>query len=206
MPEMDETYHSSHGAVREAKHVFIEHGLNALPSLTTIRIFEMGFGTGLNALLTLEAAEQQNKLIHYTGIEAFPVELEMALQMDYEQFVSFENQHLFTTLHTSEWNSDQLITPFFALKKIEQKIESFVPQKSSIDLIYFDAFGPRAQSDMWDHNILEKMKDLLAPGGVFVTYCAKGQLKRDLKALGLRVEPLPGPPGKREMTRAWKDL
>ncbi len=206
IPEMDETYHSSHGAVQEAKHVFIENGLSALPSLTSIRIFEMGFGTGLNALLTLEAAEQQNKNIHYTGIEAFPVSLEMALQMDYEQFVSIENQHLFTRLHTSEWNSDQCITPFFMLYKIEEKIESFLPQQSSIDLIYFDAFGPRAQSDIWDMNILEKMEALLVPGGVFVTYCAKGQLKRDLKSLGLRVESLPGPPGKREMTRAWKDL
>jgi tRNA U34 5-methylaminomethyl-2-thiouridine-forming methyltransferase MnmC len=206
MTDMDETYHSSHGAVQEAKHVFLEHGLNALPSLTTIRIFEMGFGTGLNALLTLEAAEQQNKHIHYTGIEAFPVELEMALKLNYEQYVSSENQHFFTSLHTSEWNSDQPITPFFTINKIEGNIESFLPRKSCIDLIYFDAFGPRAQADMWDMVILEKMASLLAPGGVFVTYCAKGQLKRDLKSIGLRVESLPGPPGKREMTRAWKDL
>lgn len=206
IPEMDETYHSSHGAVQEAKHVFIENGLNALTSLTSIRIFEMGFGTGLNALLTLEAAEQQKKYIHYIGLEAFPVALEMALQMDYEQFVSIENQHFFTSIHTSEWNSDQSITPFFTLKKIEEKMESFIPQKSSIDLIYFDAFGPRAQSDLWELSVLEKMEELLATGGVFVTYCAKGQLKRDLKSLDLRVESLPGPPGKREMTRAWKDL
>ncbi len=201
---MDETYHSSHGAVQEAKHVFIEKGLNALPHVKTIRIFEMGFGTGLNALLTLEAAQQQNKHIHYIGIEAFPVALEMALQMEYEHYVSKENQPFFDRLHAAEWNSDQCITPFFTLKKLEEKIQYFVPEKSTIDLIYFDAFGPSVQSDMWNLNILEKMTALLAPGGVFVTYSAKGQMKRDLKSLGLRVESLPGPPGKREMTRAWK--
>jgi tRNA U34 5-methylaminomethyl-2-thiouridine-forming methyltransferase MnmC len=190
--------------VQEAKHVFIEHGLRAFSEKQQLRIFEMGFGTGLNALLTAQEASQQEKHIHYIGVEAFPVSSEMAPSMDYENAVSVEVKHIFTALHAVEWGSPQAISPYFTLEKIHQKIEDYLPVPSSIDLIYFDAFGPRAQSDMWDVSVLDKMANLLVPGGLFVTYCAKGQLKRDLKSLGLAVESLPGPPGKREMTRAWK--
>ena len=204
--EMDENYHSTHGAVQEAVHVFIQHGLRAFSEKTQLRIFEMGFGTGLNALLTAQEAIQQGKHIHYIGIEAFPVSSDMALSMDYEKSVVPEVSHVFKALHEAEWGSEQRISPFFTIEKIHQKIEDFLLTPSSIDLIYFDAFGPRAQADMWDITVLEKMANLLVPGGLFVTYCAKGQLKRDLKSLGLTVESLPGPPGKREMTRAWKPM
>jgi len=205
LPELDENYHSSHGALQEAKHVFIEHGLRAIAEKNTIRIFEMGFGTGLNALLSAQEAIHLKKHIHYIGIEAFPVPLDMALSMNYEKFVTVDVEAVFSALHLTEWGSAQHISPFFTLEKIHQKIEDHSPKLTSVDLVYFDAFGPRAQADMWNVNVLEKMADLLVPGGLFVTYCAKGQLKRDLKSLGFTVESLPGPPGKREMTRAWKD-
>ncbi len=201
--EMDENYHSTHGAVQEAMHVFIQHGLRVFSEKQQLRIFEMGFGTGLNALLTVQEAIQQEKHIHYIGIEAFPVSIDMALSMDYEKSVAPDVAHVFAALHGAGWGSGQRISPFFTIEKIHQKIEDFLPTPSSIDLIYFDAFGPRAQAEMWDITVLEKMANLLVPGGLFVTYCAKGQLKRDLKSLGLTVESLPGPPGKREMTRAW---
>lgn len=202
--DLDENYHSTHGAVQEAMHVFIQHGLRAFSEKQQLRIFEMGFGTGLNALLTAQEAIQQERPIHYLGIEAFPVSSDMALSMGYEKAVSPDVAHVFAALHEAEWGSEQRISPFFTIEKIHQKIEEYSPTSSSIDLIYFDAFGPRAQADMWDITVLEKMSNLLVPGGLFVTYCAKGQLKRDLKLLGLTVESLPGPPGKREMTRAWK--
>jgi tRNA U34 5-methylaminomethyl-2-thiouridine-forming methyltransferase MnmC len=205
IPEMDENYHSSHGALQEAKHVFIEHGLRAILEKKNIRIFEMGFGTGLNALLSAQEAIHLKKHIHYTGIEAFPVSVDMALSMNYEKFVAADVEAVFPALHLTEWGIAQHISPFFTLEKIQQKIEDYLPKAASIDLVYFDAFGPSAQADMWNVNVLEKMVDLLVPGGLFVTYCAKGQLKRDLKSLGFTVESLPGPPGKREMTRAWKD-
>jgi tRNA U34 5-methylaminomethyl-2-thiouridine-forming methyltransferase MnmC len=204
LPELDENYHSSHGALQEAKHVFIEHGLRAIPKKNTIRIFEMGFGTGLNALLSAQEAIHLKKHIHYIGIEAFPVPTEMALSMNYEKFVSADIEAVFSALHLTEWESRQHISPFFTIEKIQQKIEDYSPKLTSVDLVYFDAFGPRAQAEMWDLNVLAKMADILVPGGLFVTYCAKGQLKRDLKSLGFTVESLPGPPGKREMTRAWK--
>jgi tRNA U34 5-methylaminomethyl-2-thiouridine-forming methyltransferase MnmC len=201
---MDENYHSTHGALQEALHVFIQHGLRAFSEKQTLRIFEMGFGTGLNALLTAQEAIQREKHIHYLGVEAFPVSSDMALSMGYEKAVAPDVAHVFAALHGAEWGSEQRISPFFTIEKIHQKIEAYLPTPSSMDLIYFDAFGPRAQADMWDISVLEKMVNLLVPGGLFVTYCAKGQLKRDLKSLGLTVESLPGPPGKREMTRAWK--
>ncbi len=202
--DLNENYHSSHGAVQEAMHVFIQHGLRALSGKQLLRIFEMGFGTGLNALLTAQEAILQHKNIHYMGLEAFPVSTEMALSMGYEKTVSAEVEHIFAALHEAEWGSKQSVSPFFTIEKIHQKIEMYSPTSSTVDLVYFDAFGPRAQSDMWNITVLEKMANLLVPGGLFVTYCAKGQMKRDLKSLGLTVESLPGPPGKREMTRAWK--
>jgi tRNA U34 5-methylaminomethyl-2-thiouridine-forming methyltransferase MnmC len=128
----------------------------------------------------------------------------MALSMNYEKFVSADIEAVFSALHLTEWESRQHISPFFTIEKIQQKIEDYSPKLTSVDLVYFDAFGPRAQAEMWELNVLAKMADILVPGGLFVTYCAKGQLKRDLKSLGFTVESLPGPPGKREMTRAWK--
>ncbi|MBX2948535.1 MAG: tRNA (5-methylaminomethyl-2-thiouridine)(34)-methyltransferase MnmD [Crocinitomicaceae bacterium] len=203
VPHLDETYHSSHGAVQEAIHVFIRHGIRAIEKCE-LRVFEMGFGTGLNALLTYVESEQFKRTIHYSGIEAYPVELEMAMLMDYCLLIGEECQGNFAELHQADWNRKHRLSDLFSFEKIHAKIEEFTPPHAEFDIVFFDAFGPRAQEDMWAPSILKKMYDALIPGGFLVTYCAKGQVKRDLKSLGFNIEALPGPPGKREMTRAWK--
>lgn len=203
--ELDETYHSSHGAIQEAKHVFIENGLKLYQN-QTVRIFEMGFGTGLNAYLTWRIAEDWNINVEYFGIEAFPVEKFLVESLNYVDTFDEVAKKKFEQIHFVEWNKMVDLSPNFSLHKIHQKIEDFQVISASIDLIYFDAFGPRAQSDMWDVSVLSKMFQMLKPTGCLVTYCAKGQVKRDLKSLGFIIESLPGPPGKREMTRARKSI
>lgn len=205
LPDLDENYHSGHGAHREAVHVFIENGIRAL-NKDTLSIFEMGFGTGLNALLALNEALEKDIKIEYTGIEAYPVALQDALQMEYERFVGGDAGLLFKEIHTLEWGSEHLVHPQFVFRKIHEKIEDHTPEKQSYDLVFFDAFGPRAQAEMWEMSVLRKMYEMLKTGGILVTYCAKGQFKRDLKALGFEVKSLPGPPGKREMTQAVKTI
>lgn len=201
IPEMDENYHSHHGAIQEAEHVFLKHGLESIEQ-SNLRVFEMGFGTGLNALLTLKRAKELGKRIEYVGIEAFPVEPELMEGINYIDGVGAEWAPYFEAMHRGEWELPVEISEWFALTKIHAKIEDYQPKQDAIDLIYFDAFGPRAQGDMWELPVLEKMATMLKPGGILVTYCAQGQFKRHLKSLGFEIERLPGPPGKREMTRA----
>ncbi len=203
LPDLDENYHSTHGAIQEAEHVFIQHGLRKIEESepNVISIFEMGFGTGLNAFLTKVRSRSK---IEYTGIEAYPVRAEEIEALNYVDLVGSEYKIDFQLIHKAKWNERISLDDRFSLKKVEEKIEIYNMSHASFDLIYFDAFGPRAQAEMWDVQILEKMYDGLKEGGVLVTYCARGQFKRDLKALGFTVEALPGPPGKREMTRAWK--
>lgn len=202
--EMNENYHSGHGALQEALHVFISNGLGALNDKKEISIFEVGFGTGLNAILSLIHADNNDQIIHYSGIEAFPVEKELIDQIGYEKLVDAKYKEPFYEMHSLTWETIHKLKPNFSFQKIHQKIENFQVTPNSIDILFFDAFGPRAQSEMWDIGILEKMYTMLKPEGFFVTYCAKGQVKRDLKSLGFKVEALAGPPGKREMTRAMK--
>lgn len=204
IPEMDENYHSTHGALQEAMHVFIQNGLQAISGQKEIIIFEMGFGTGLNALLSMVEAEKSKSQIKYYGIEAFPVEIQLIKEIGYEKLVDNNFIEPFFLMHSTTWNSDHKLMQNFMFHKIDQKIEDYVPVKDSVDIIYFDAFGPRVQQGMWNPEILNKMFLLLKPGGSLVTYCAQGQVKRDLRSVGFKVEGLPGPPGKREMTRAIK--
>lgn len=203
IPEMDETYHSSHGALQEAVHVFIKNGLNAIDK-KEIAIFELGFGTGLNALLTLEASRNKEMQIDYTGIEAFPVEHELINSLNYTSLIAGDFENDFLKMHDISWDESHAIAKQFSLKKIHAKIQEVNIGVSQFDLIYFDAFGYRAQAEMWDVGIIQQMYDALKEGGVLVSYAARGQFKRDLKAVGFKIEALPGPPGKREMTRATK--
>jgi tRNA U34 5-methylaminomethyl-2-thiouridine-forming methyltransferase MnmC len=203
LPEMDEHYHSYHGALQEAKHVFIENGIQRFPKKDTISVFELGLGTGLNALLAAIWAERNQQKVAYFGLEAFPVENEMNFEMKYDSLITdYQSKDLFTKIIIAPWEAKTEISDFFQLCKCQSKIQSLLIEQK-FDIIYFDAFGPRAQEEMWDFEILQKTTSMLNPDGLFVTYCAKGQLKRDLKTLGLKVETLPGPPGKREMTIAW---
>lgn len=204
IPELDENYHSYHGALQEARHVFITNGLNSFEGVKSLRVFEMGFGTGLNALLTMQYAQENQVDVVYHGIEAYPVEIELIKELNYTSQINVALNEEFYTMHRCSWGEQHKLFPGFTFQKIHEKIECYQGELATFDCVFFDAFGPRAQAEMWDFEILAKVTSLLSEGGCLVTYCAKGQLKRDLKSLGLVVETLPGPPGKREMTRAWK--
>ncbi len=205
---LNETYHSVHGAVQESAHVFIDNGLDYFihrNSPKEISILEIGFGTGLNALMTLKAALNTDISVHYTTLEAFPITATTAQLLNYAQKLDFDNaNHYFEKLHNAMWEEEQLIEKNFSVKKLKQKIQDVHLSTSAFDIIYFDAFAPSKQPDMWTMRVLLKIEMAMKPGAIFVTYCAKGQLKRDLKSLGLMVETLQGPPGKKEMVRAIK--
>ncbi|MGB1031204.1 MAG: tRNA (5-methylaminomethyl-2-thiouridine)(34)-methyltransferase MnmD [Flavobacteriales bacterium] len=199
--ELDETYHSRHGAVQEAKHVFIETGLkHVLKNRNDISILEVGFGTGLNAWLTLLELSLLEKKAKYTGIELYPVALDVIEQLNY---ADEHGKDLFKKIHSFEWNSWNQVSSGNQLLKQKVSLEDFQTEEK-FDLIYFDAFGPNSQPSMWEPQLLKKCADLLNLGGVFVTYCCKGQVRRDLISAGLDMEKLPGPPGKREMLRGIK--
>jgi tRNA U34 5-methylaminomethyl-2-thiouridine-forming methyltransferase MnmC len=201
---LNETYHSHHGALQESIHVFIKNGLDYFfnsSSAKAVRIFEVGFGTGLNALLTLQQALRSGSEIFYTSIEAFPLERDIWSALNY---ADADTQAYFELLHTAAWNEQVSILPNFHITKLNTILQAVSLQTSSFDVVYYDAFAPNKQPEMWELPLLIKVADSLTSGGVFVTYCAKGQLKRDLRSLNLKVETLEGPPGKKEMVRALK--
>jgi tRNA U34 5-methylaminomethyl-2-thiouridine-forming methyltransferase MnmC len=203
--ELDEYYHSIHGAIQESLHVFIQSGLFFIQK-KEITIFEMGFGTGLNAFLTYLEGKKNNLMIDYYSIEAFPLSLEDAAQLNYaEQLNATDESAIFNTMHSIPWNVKTEIAKGFNMMKIQSSIEQFPTASLPLcDLIYFDAFAPSAQPQLWEEPVLKKMHQLLKENGVLVTYCAKGVFKRTLKSIGFSVEALPGPIGKREITRARK--
>jgi len=199
---LDETYHSRHGAKQESNYVFIDKGLNFFVdqnSAKAVSILEIGFGTGLNALLTAKKSSADQITINYTTIETDPLPPEIWKTLNYSL-----NNLLFEDIHEANWNEWVSLTPTFKLFKNQISLQQVVFNDEEFDVIYFDAFAPNKQPEMWTYEMLEKVYRALKLNGVFVTYCAKGQLKRDLKTLGMSVESLPGPPGKREMVRAIK--
>lgn len=202
--QLNETYHSIHGAIQESNYVFIEKGLEFVKSSgkPEIKILEIGFGTGLNALLTIQRTLTNSLTIRYTTIEAFPVEEEVWSQLNYADAV--ELKAWFEKLHRATWNEWVELSPTFHLRKLHTTLQDVTVEVDQYDLIYFDAFAPNKQPAMWELPMLEKVVTSMNADGVLVTYCAKGQLKRDLQSLNLKVESLPGPPGKREMVRAIK--
>ena len=205
LPEINEYYHSKHGALNEAMHVFIESGLNnCLRTYVSkkISILEIGFGTGLNALLTLLESEKSNTIVDYTGIEAYPVKKEELQILDYSKLLNeTKRESWFDSLHDCEWERRHQLTNNFSFTKRQQLIQD-LDDEEAFDLIYFDAFGPRVQPELWTDDIFRKMYKALKHKGVLVTYSAKGSVRRDLLSAGFAVERLPGPPGKREMLRA----
>ena len=207
IPELDETYHSTHGAIRESTYVFIEQGLKYVAgrgSVEKIRIFEVGFGTGLNALLSALYTKKKRISMEYESIEAFPLNRSEVQKLNYAGLIKqFRSKEIFQKIHESPWGKWIDISSGFQLRKINLKLQDY-KVKEQFDLCFFDAFAPSKQPEMWTKEILEKMYALLTTNGVLVTYCAKGQLKRDLKSMGFEVETLPGPPGKFEMVRAIK--
>lgn len=206
---LNETYHSTHGALQESQHVFIKNGLHHFLNKSeakAVSIFEVGFGTGLNALLALQESWAQNLLMKYTTVEAFPVPWELARQLNYPTMVDFPDiERLFRQLHDLPWDEPVMMTPHFSFEKRLETLQDINVGEGIFDLVFFDAFAPAKQPEMWALPVLEKVVRALRPNGIFVTYCAQGQLKRNLKTLGAAVETLAGPPGKREMVRATRN-
>jgi tRNA U34 5-methylaminomethyl-2-thiouridine-forming methyltransferase MnmC len=205
-PQVNECYHSTHGAIQESLHVFIKSGLDYKASrVRTVRILEVGLGTGLNALLTIQAAQQQDLRIEYTAVEAFPLGPEITKALNYPAMIGSSSAgKWFDDLHASPWVAVQSITSFFNLTKVKGRLQDVDLEPRSFDLVYFDAFAPQKQPEMWLPEVLVKVAEAMDDGACLVTYCAKGQVKRDLRAAGLGVRALPGPPGKREMIRATR--
>jgi len=202
VPALDEHYHSHFGALTESKHIFIGTGLSSLKS-NKVSILEVGFGTGLNALLTSMYAEDNQVTIDYVALEKYPVDPTLLFQLNYPALTGATSRELFEAIHDAAWEKPVKLTPWFTLEKrlmdlTTSKVEGL------FDLVYFDAFGPDKQPEMWSREVMLKITAVTHPGTVFVTYSAKGELKRTLRALGFEVAHLPGPPGKRVITRAVK--
>jgi len=199
-------YHSKYGAIQETQHVFIDAALRFKAVVQKdIAILEMGFGTGLNAYMTYLEATKRNLSIQYITYEAYPLSYEQITALNYPELLQTTEaeQQFFQTMHQIDWNKMISTDDHFTIQKMHRQFHE-VNYKSQFDIIYFDAFAPNAQPDLWEKPLLEKMYQALRPNGIFVTYCAKGSVKRTLKSLGFEIEALPGPPGKREMTRAIK--
>jgi len=204
VPGLNEHYHSVFGAVTESKHVFIQNGMHKLHKNPVI-IFEVGFGTGLNALLACLDAQEHKRAVIYYAIEKYPVEDSLIAALNYAKYTATKDTdiNIFTLIHRAEWGSKTAITPYFSLYKMKGDLTYYKPG-IRYDLIFFDAFAPDKQPEMWTKEIVENLYDSLCTGGILVTYCAKGQIKRLLRQTGFQVEILAGPPGKRHMIRATK--
>ncbi|THH40070.1 tRNA (5-methylaminomethyl-2-thiouridine)(34)-methyltransferase MnmD [Neolewinella litorea] len=199
-------YHSTHGALRESHHVFMQAGLsdwlNSPKAGSTVRILELGFGTGLNALLARETARHHPDISFvYTTYERYPISEDLVGQLNYPEVLGIGRDR-FDEIHTAAWEVEVPLEPNFVLLK--RRADFLTDDRGAVhdDLIFYDAFAPENQPELWTVEAMRRCARRLRPGGVLVTYCAKGQFKRNLRAAGFRVEALPGPPGKREMTRA----
>jgi len=207
VPELDEHYHSTHGAIRESQHVYIDAGLRHSLS-TEINLLEIGFGTGLNAFLTLLEAEKLQKKIHYTTLERYPVTVSNAAELNYSDIIDPSRKETFRMLHTAAWGEWVPVTPYFWLKKHSMDLRDFliIPQDETFDMIFYDAFAPEKQQEMWRQEIFDKLFTFSRDKAILTTYCAKGAVRRMLQSAGYNVERLPGPPGKREILRARKGV
>jgi tRNA U34 5-methylaminomethyl-2-thiouridine-forming methyltransferase MnmC len=202
--ELDETYHSRNGAVEESRYVFLKQGFELKAAQQhALSILEIGFGTGLNALLTLIEAEESRTRCHYHSLETFPLPADLVHTLNYTDFVEEQYQEQFELIHRAAWNEPVAVTGYFTLHKISESIHNYQPQ-TGFDLVYFDAFGPDKQPDMWTQSVFDKLHAWMNRGGILVTYSSKGDVRRAMKQAGFEVERLPGPPRKRHMLRAVK--
>jgi tRNA U34 5-methylaminomethyl-2-thiouridine-forming methyltransferase MnmC len=201
--EWDECYHSKHGAIQEAQHVYIKNGLSLFQN-KPISILEIGFGTGLNAFITFLEGNKMNQSIDYVGVEAYPISADELISMNYvEELKATDEKDIFEKMHQCNWEEKTFFGDVFSLTKRKQLFEE-IDDLNRFDLIYFDAFGYRVQPELWSTAIFKKMFDALKNNGLLVTYAARGVVKRSMIEVGFKVEKLEGPPGKREMFRARK--
>ena len=204
LPEMNEQYHSLNGAITESNYVYIDNGYNFHPCKIP-KVFEVGFGTGLNCLLTALQAEKDKRPTFYFSIEKYPLEKKITSRLNFGILISVEAQHIFEKIHDCNWNEVKLISKNFSLLKIKADLIDYnLTQIENCNVIYFDAFGPDKQPEMWTPLIFNKISSLTSAGGVLVTYSAKGDVRRALAASGFEMERLPGPPGKIHMLRGIK--
>lgn len=203
LKDLDEHYHSHHGALTESMHVFIDAGLNSVPK-NHINLLEIGFGTGLNALLTLTSIQDTDISVHYTGMEKYPLNKELLRSLNHSSLIPEVSVDNHRKMIDSGWGTETIITPQFTLLKLERDVCS-MEFSSRFDLVYFDAFAPDKQPELWTIEVFSRIYQCMQPGSILTTYSSKGQIRRNMKDAGFRVEKLPGPPGKRDMTRAFKD-
>lgn len=204
LPGINEQYHSVKGAVTESKYVYIEKGFNFHKAINP-RVFEVGFGTGLNCFLTALAAEKENRPTTYFAIEKFPLDKIITSKLNFVQLVSNTKQEFFDKIHDCNWNEIVQISEYFKLKKINADLTNFrFEEHENFDIIYYDAFGPDKQPEMWTPLIFKTISQATALNGVLVTYSAKGEVRRQLMANGFEMERLQGPPGKNQMLRGIK--
>lgn len=204
IPEWEETYHSKFGAIQEAKHVFIKNGLALFEDVLEISILEIGFGTGLNAFITMLEAEHRHIKVNYVAVEAYPVAFEDIVQLNYATQLEVPNRQAdFEQLHTLPWEETIEVTPYFTLTKRKQFFND-ITDENTFDLIYFDAFGYNVQPELWNEAIFEKMYVALKSKGILTTYACRTTIKNAMQHAGFETKKLPGAPGKREMLRALK--
>lgn len=202
VPQLNEHYHSVHGAIQESRHIFIQAGIEYYGQ-NKLTILEAGFGTGLNAYLSLIYAEEHQCRIEYTTIEKYPLSPDESKLLNYAELIPFSQPELFERLHTSSWNTPIQLTPNFILCKIGNDIRE-AGDLSAFDIVFYDAFNPEVQPHLWTEDIFRHFFEALKPGGILVTYCVKGIVKQALRNAGFIIKRLPGPPGKREMLRATR--
>ena len=202
VPELDEHYHSVHGAVQESEFIFIRNGFE-VSKADPLHILEVGFGTGLNALLTAVRCNVGTREVNYTSIENYPLENEIINSLNHYTFAGERGKEIFNLIHSASWNVRVNICRNFNLEKVKT---DFTEEQLTgrYDLIYFDAFGPDKQPEMWTGEIFSRIASVINKNGILVTYSAKGEVKRNLRACGFNVTLLPGPPGKRQIIRAVK--
>lgn len=200
--DLQEGYHSTFGAIAESRHIFIEAGLRKVGKLQEINILEIGFGTGLNAILSIEFANTENQFIYYQTVEKYPLKQDIISQLNYGKILHLEEE--FDKMHRFPWNDTKELNPYFTIHKIDKPAEEIVYTKDFFHLIYFDAFAPQFEEKLWRKEVFENLFLSLKQGGILVTYCCKGEVKRMLKSSGFDIEKLPGPKGKREILRAIK--
>jgi tRNA U34 5-methylaminomethyl-2-thiouridine-forming methyltransferase MnmC len=206
VPELNEHYHSIHGAINESEHIFIRTGLHqVLKNKNEIAVLEIGFGTGLNAFLTCIEANKMNVKVDYTGIEYYPLNTDKNLQLNYSSLIE-NNKYddYFRKIISSEWEKSQVINSFFTLTKVKEDVTIYSPEVDHFDLVYFDAFAPDVQPEMWTEQVFAKLFHSMKNNSIFVTYSSKGVVKRALKSCGFDVVKVPGPKGKREIVSAFK--
>ena len=209
VPALDEHYHSHHGAAQESRHVFIAAGLQPLLAAGrgqngSLRVLEVGLGTGLNALLTLQAAQAAGAAVAYDGYETYPLPAAAVSALAPQWAAEPALSRAFGQLHTAPWHESFSLAPGFLITKIQAQVQAADLPADFYDLLYFDAFAPEKQPELWTEAVFQQLYTAAAPGAVLVSYCAQGQFRRNLRAASWLTEKLPGPPGKREMTRARK--